>query len=151
MRAELQTAVDTLKTQQTEAIEQLAQLHAEELALAGVVLMNVGMRLMELEGGTTSGLWSDLDSAEVRAALRVFGSHLLPVRYLDGPGVALRYKERRVEGEPVPMNVLAEMERAQAKVAQAGDDGIPAKTPWSVRDRLLREMNWHPQSNQQGC
>jgi hypothetical protein len=41
----------------------------------------------------------------------------------------MRYKVRRVEGEPVPMNVLAEMERRPAE-------------PWKVRDRMLYEMGW---------
>jgi hypothetical protein len=41
----------------------------------------------------------------------------------------MRYKVRRVEGEPVPMNVLAEMERAPAE-------------PWEVRDLMLNEMGW---------
>jgi hypothetical protein len=85
------------------------------------------MRLMELENGTTIGLWSDLDGPEVRAALRTFGSDRLPVRYLDGAGVPMRYKMRRVDGEPVPMNVLAAMERHKAE-------------PWKVRDGMLNEM-----------
>ena len=33
---------------------------------------------MELEGGATVGLWSDLDGPEVRAALRTFGLERLP-------------------------------------------------------------------------
>jgi hypothetical protein len=41
----------------------------------------------------------------------------------------MRYKVRRVEGEPVPMNVLAEMERNPAE-------------PWKVRDRMLNETEW---------
>ena len=36
-----------------------------------------------------------------------------------------------MEGEPVPMNVLAEMERQPAE-------------PWKVRDRMLNEMGWSP-------
>lgn len=74
-------------------------------------------------------MWSDLDGPEVRAALRTFGSDRLPVRYLDGVGVPMRYKVRQVEGEPVPMNVLAEMERHPEE-------------PWKVRDRMLTEMGW---------
>ena len=101
----------------------------EEVRAAGKVLSRAGVRLMELEGGTTVGLWSDLDGPEVRAALRTFGSERLPVRYLDGAGVPMRYKARRVEGEPVPMNVLTEMERHLAE-------------PWKVRDQMLNEMGW---------
>lgn len=95
------------------------------------MLGRAGMRLMELEGGTTIGLWSDWDGPEVRAALRTFGSDRLPVRYLDGAGVPERFKLRRVPGEPVPANVLVEMERNPAE-------------PWTVRDRLLKEMGWCP-------
>jgi hypothetical protein len=69
--------------------------------------------------------------AEARAALRIFGLDRRPVRYLDGAGIPMRYKERRVEGERAPMNVLAEMERHPAK-------------PWKIRDRMLREMGWCP-------
>ena len=98
-----------------------------ELARASAILSRAGVRIMALEGGATIGLWSDLDGPEVRAALRTFGSDRLPVRYLDGAGVPMRYKLRRVKGEPVPMNVLAEMERNPAE-------------PWMVRDRMLNEL-----------
>jgi hypothetical protein len=100
-----------------------------ELARASAVLNRAGVRIMALEGGATMGVWSDLDGPEVRAALRTFGSDRLPLRYLDGAGVPMRYKVRRVEGEPVPMNVLAEMERDPAE-------------PWMVRDRMLNEIGW---------
>ena len=99
------------------------------MARASAVLNRAGVRIMALEGGATIGVWSDLDGPEVRAALRTFGSDRLPVRYLDGAGVPMRYKLRRVEGEPVPMNVLAAMEQHPAE-------------PWKVRDRMLSEMGW---------
>ena len=70
-------------------------------AAANSLLGRVGMRLMELESGTTVGLWSDLDGPPVRAALAVFGSDVLPVRYVDGD-VPMRFELRRVAGEPVP-------------------------------------------------
>jgi len=101
----------------------------ERLARASAVLNGAGVRIMALEGGATIGVWSDLDGPEVRAALRAFGSGGLPVRYLDGAGIPMRYKLRRVEGEPVPMNVLNEMERHPAD-------------PWKIRDRMLKEMGW---------
>jgi len=41
----------------------------------------------------------------------------------------MRYKLRRVEGEPVPLSVLTEMEQHPAE-------------PWKVRDRMLNEMGW---------
>lgn len=100
-----------------------------ELARASGVLNRSGVRIMAIEGGATIGVWSDLDGPEVRAALRAFASDGLPLRYLDGAGVPMRYKVRRVEGEPVPMNVLVAMERHAAE-------------PWKVRDRMLNEMGW---------
>jgi len=96
----------------------------EELARASAILSRTGVRLMALDGGMTIGLWSDLDGPEIRAALRAFGSEHVPVRYLDGAGVPMKYKVRQVDGEPVPMSVLAEMERHPAE-------------PWGVRDRML--------------
>ena len=97
----------------------------------GGVLNRTGVRIMILEAGTTIGMWSDLDGPGIRAALRDVGSGGLPVRYLDGAGVPMRYKLRLVDGEPVPLNVLAEMERDPAE-------------PWEVRNRMLDNMGWHP-------
>jgi hypothetical protein len=116
-----------------------------ELARACGVLNRAGVRIMALEGGATIGVWSDLDRPEVRAALRTFGSDRLPLRYLDGDSVPMRYKLRRVEGEPVPMNVLAEMERRQADLMEGRDPmedrgPIEGTHPWKVRDRMLNEM-----------
>jgi hypothetical protein len=85
-----------------------------ELTHASGVLNRAGVRIMALEEGTTIGVWSDWDRPDIRAALRTFGLDRLPVRYLDGAGVPTRYKLRRVTGEPVPMSVLAEMERRLA-------------------------------------
>ena len=99
------------------------------MARVAAILNRVGVRIMALEGGAAIGVWSDLNNPEVRAALRTFGSDAPPVRYLDGAGVPMRYKVRRVDGEPVPMNVLAEMERHPAE-------------PWKVRDRMLNETGW---------
>jgi hypothetical protein len=99
----------------------------EEINQAGEVLSQAGIRLMELEGGTTVGLWSDLDSPAVRAALRVFRSHLLPLKYLDGPGIPAKYQLRRVAGSPVPVSVRLAMERYPAE-------------PWKIRDQMLYGM-----------
>jgi len=93
------------------------------------VLNRTGVRIMALDGGATIGVWSDLDGPEVRAALRTFGTERLPVRYLDSAGVPMRYKARRIEGEPVPKSVLAALEQHPAD-------------PWKVRDRMLSEMGW---------
>ncbi len=114
------------------------EIHVEpdpaELARASAVLNRTGARLMQLDGVTTIGIWSDLDGPELRKALRTFGSDRLPIRYLDGAGVPVRYKLRRVPGEPVPHNVLLEMQRNP-------------REPWKVRDRLLQEMGWCSKAN----
>lgn len=105
-----------------------------ELVRASAVLNRGCVRLMQLDGVSSIGIWSDLDGPEVRKALRVFGSDGLPVRYLDGAAVPMRYKLRRVEGEPVPQSVLLEMERS-------------LREPWKVRNRLLQEMGWCSKAN----
>ena len=51
--------------------------------------------------------------------LRTLDQGHLPARYLDGAGIPLRYKLRRVEGEPVPVSGLAEMERHSAELWKA--------------------------------
>jgi hypothetical protein len=106
-----------------------AGLDPAELARASALLNRTGVRIMRLEGAVTIGVWSDLDGPEVRAALRTFGSDGLPMRYLDGAGIPMRYKLRLVEGEPVPMIVLAAMEQHPVD-------------PWNVRERMLNEMDW---------
>jgi hypothetical protein len=105
---------------------------AADLRHASAVLNWAGVRIMTLEdGGTAIGVWSDLDGPEIRAALRTLGEDHLPVRYLDGAKVPMRYKVRRVDGEPVPLNVLAAMEQNPVE-------------PWKVRDRTLKHMGWRP-------
>ncbi len=108
--------------------------HADEadqakLERAFAVVNKAGVRLMRLTGAVSIGLWTDLDRPELRAALRTLGLDRLPVLYLDGHGVPMQYKLRRVSGQPVPISVLREMERHPAE-------------PWKVRDRMLREMRW---------
>ena len=102
----------------------------EELAHASAALAKAGVRLMRIEGADYVGVWSDLDGPEVGAAVRTYGSHELPVRYLDGD-VPMRFKLRKVPGEPVPANVLAAMEQQPHQ-------------PWVIRDRMLEEMDWSP-------
>jgi hypothetical protein len=84
---------------------------------------------MALEGGATMGVWSDLDGPEIQTALRTLGLDGLPVRFLDGADIPMRYKVRLVEGEPVPISVLAEMERHSAE-------------GWNVRDLELNKVGW---------
>jgi hypothetical protein len=92
-------------------------------------LNQAGVRNIQIDGAAVVGVWSDLDGPEIRAALRTLGLGAVPVYFLDGAGIPMRYKLRVVEGEPVPMSVLAEMERHVAD-------------PWSVRERMLKEMVW---------
>ena len=109
----------------------LAEPSQGQVDAAGKLLAKAGVRL--IGGGHDVdyiGVWSDLDSAELRAAIAVFHPHGVPVRYLDGD-VPMRYKLRRVAGEPVPANVLAAMEQEPAE-------------PWKVRDKMLEAMNWTP-------
>lgn len=89
------------------------------MALASAGLTQVGVRFMEVEGASTTGIWSDLDGPDVRSALFTLGSGQLPIRYLDAGDIPIRYKSRWVEGEPVPMSVLR-----------------------ASRDRILDEMGW---------
>jgi hypothetical protein len=100
-----------------------------EMDRASELLSCAGVRLMEIGGVMTVGVWSDLDGPEIRDALRVFGSGDAPVRYLDGSGISDRYKVRRVAGDPVPISVLRAMEQHP-------------QAPWKVRDELLVKMGW---------
>jgi hypothetical protein len=86
---------------------------------------------MRLDGVTTIGVWSDSDAPSIREALRTLGLGRLSLRYLDAPTIPTRYKVRSVDGDPVPLSVLAEMERELAE-------------PWTIRDRALRQMRWYP-------
>jgi hypothetical protein len=95
----------------------------QELVAATAILNRAGVRIMRLEGGEAIGVWSDLDLPAIRAALRILGMGELPVRYLDGPAVPLKYKLRRIAGEPVPEYVRLEMERSSE--------------PWKVREQML--------------
>jgi hypothetical protein len=101
---------------------------------ASALLSWAGERLMEIDGVMIVGIWSDLDCSEIRDALRVFGSGEAPVKYLDGPGVSDKYKLRRAVGEPVPMDVLVEMERHP-------------KAPWEIRDAMLGKIGWYEASS----
>ena len=112
-----------------------------ETGWAHTVLGSVGVRLMELDGVFTVGIWSDLDSAKLRAALAIFGSDTALVRYLDGVGIPDRYKLRRVPGKSVPLEVLAALERNSLE-------------PWVVRDRMLaavNEVDVPPESDLKPC
>jgi hypothetical protein len=126
----LAAAARPLESEDSAPTEMVSDPSPEELAHASAVLTKAGIRLMRIDGADHVGIWSDLDGPEVRAALRTFGSHELPVRYLDG-AVLMCFRLRQVPGEPVPANVLAAMEQEP-------------NHPWVVRDRMLAEMGWSP-------
>jgi hypothetical protein len=104
----------------------------EQIDAAGKVLARGGVRLIGgAHGADAIGVWSDLDGPEIREAIPVFHPHGVPVRYLDGD-VPMKYKLRRVPGEPVPANVLAAMKREPWE-------------PWKVRDKMLAGTGWNPE------
>jgi hypothetical protein len=94
---------------------------------ASRVLQQAGVRLMNLDGVMTVGIWSDLDSEDLRWSLAVYGSGDSPWKYLDGPGIPACYKLRKVPGDPIPQDILGAMLE------------VPEK-PWEVRDRLLAAL-----------
>lgn len=127
-----------------------AESDPEEVARARALVCSLDVRTMQVDGSATVGVWSDLDRLQIRLALRTLGLDQMPLRYLDGAGIPLRYKLRRVEGEPVPMNVLAEMDRLEAIFMQCGhrmlgDASMSGERPWEARDRMLSEMSWSPE------
>ena len=130
VRVQLQPAIATLRTGKAEALALMAPSPAE-LDRATGVLNRSGCRIMQLEGGLTIGIWSDLDGPEIRGALRVLEADQLPVQYLDSPRTPLRYKVRRAAGEPVPENVRREME-------------LHPEAPWVVRARLMGKGRFVP-------
>jgi hypothetical protein len=90
-------------------------------------LNETGVRVIDLDGVFFVGVWSDLDGPDIREALQIAELGDLGIRYLDGDDVPAMYKERDVEGEPVPWRVLRAMQVAREE-------------PWIVRDRMLAEM-----------
>lgn len=101
---------------------------------ARALLGRIGARLVIFRAGDLAiGVWSDLDSAAVRAAIGALGLDELPVLYLDSERCPAHYKIRHVPGEPVSLSVLKAMEAAQSM-------------PWQVRDELLRVKGTHRKS-----
>jgi hypothetical protein len=101
----------------------------DALTWAGEVFRLNGVRHFFLDGEPVLGVWSDLDGPHIREAMRIFRNEHLPVRYLDGPGIPLRFKARRMKGTPVPLDIV----RAMAEAKEA---------PWEVRDRMLDAISW---------
>jgi hypothetical protein len=105
------------------------ELSAELLAWAGEVLRLNGVRHFFIDGRPVNGIWSDLDGPHIREALRILGDQDIPVRYLDGPGIPMRYKVRTMKGQPVPLDIVKAMESSSK--------------PWATRDRMLAAIDWH--------
>jgi hypothetical protein len=93
-RAMLQPAIEVLRGGKAKALTLLAQPDPAEVACASALLNRAGVRIMRLDGGFTIGIWSDLDGPEIRTALGSLRLDGLAVRYLDGPGIPMRYKVR---------------------------------------------------------
>jgi hypothetical protein len=128
--ASMQQVIETLQNEKAGAMALLAiepnaepsrddaEASCDEVALATVLLNQAGVRLMRLQCGDTVGIWSDLDSPAIRNALSILGADQLPVLYLDGPSVPVRYKLRHPPGDPVPANVRKPMEQANERSRQ---------------------------------
>lgn len=69
--------------------------HSDPISHALNIVHSTGARIMALAAGTTIGVWSDTDGLAVREALHTLGMGELPVRYLEEPGIPIRYKVRR--------------------------------------------------------
>jgi hypothetical protein len=108
-----------------EQIQKIEHFSEASIEHAVALLNRTGARIVIYAAGDeATGIWSDLDGPEVRAAIRMLGRGDLPVVYLDSPGCPNHYKVRRVPGELIPLPILAAMEAA-------------ASEPWHVRDELM--------------
>jgi hypothetical protein len=101
-----------------------AQSITEPQRQAMALLNGIGARAVWVGPAVYIGLWSDLDSPQLRSTIRTLGWDEYSVMYLDSSGVPPRYKVRRVAGDCVPLHVLRAMEADQT-------------TPWVTRDRML--------------
>ena len=112
----------------------MKNIHLVNQENASAVLADAGVRLMQLNGDMTIGIWSSLDSPVLRAALRVFGSDQAPICYLDAPPVPIpdKYKVYRGRSEDGKKHIPWEV--IQAMYAHPDE-------PWKVRDRMLVEID----------
>jgi hypothetical protein len=105
----------------------------ERLAWASEVYRMNGVRLLSVDGQLTGiGVWSDLDGPHIREAIAIHGNQDIPVRYIDGPNIPMKYKVRRMKGTPVPLDVVGAMDKAN----------LARRPAWEVRDRMLAEIKW---------
>jgi hypothetical protein len=116
-----------------------------ELSRASVILGQAGIRLMRLETGDAVGVWSDLDSPAIRNALHSLGSGELPVLYLDGPNIPVRYKLRRVQGEPVPQHVRKAMERSPESW-KVRNQSKCRFVPWPIEEQIEKPHTIDPET-----
>jgi hypothetical protein len=191
-RASLRPALDCIRAHRDEALRLLTESSAatahssevaepteDELGRASRLLSESGVRLTELDGVFTIGIWSDLDSPTLRAAIRMFHPEGMPrIAYLDGPSVPTQFKLRIVPGDPVPTFVLAAMEKNPEEpwrirvrmlsglrtipyaawkaeqinrvFAEQGTGGSGWITPATVQDGLLKEANRAPSRRKEG-
>jgi hypothetical protein len=116
----------------------IAEPDPKQLTWASAVYRLNGVRLISVDGNLAAiGIWSDLDGPHIREAIRIYGNQDLPVRYLDGRDVPMRYKVRNVEGDPVPLSIVKAMDKANAA-------GEPA---WDTRDCMLASIKWRAKLN----
>jgi hypothetical protein len=118
------------------ALSEKSESVAEKIAWAQfqwaeATLFKNDVRILELDGVMTAGIWADLDSKDLRDALEIRFPGT-PISYVDAAQVPAREKVRRVPGEPVALSVVAEMEKC-------------GSCPWIKRDELLAAMNWKAQ------
>lgn len=95
---------------------------------AAVDVLNLaGVRVWREGAAYFIGLWSDLDTPEVRVALTAAGVGGLPVRHLDGDGVPERMKRRdipeRAAGVSWAAWKAAALEASKARRNRAGGGG----------------------------
>ena len=96
---------------------------------ARAVLDRFEVRVFEINGESVVGVWSDCDSAAIRAAICAVGWGGLPIKYRDGSAIPDRHKGSSLPEEPIPLEILHSMEKAIDH------------EPWRVRDQMLLEWN----------
>src|SRR5262249_46706522 len=86
------------------------------------------VRVIRIDDADVVGVWSDVDSATVRRAIAIVGWNNLPVKYLDSDSTPDRFKGSNLSDEPLPIEILRAMEKAD-------------RDPWAARDRMILELN----------
>lgn len=111
---------------QPEPESEVSEPSEPQIEAACRVLNQTGCRIIWLPELEAVGVWSDKDSAAIRAALKTLRMDTLPLLYLDSERCPSEYKVRRMPGEPVSLSTLRQMEAAELN----GEPG------WKIRDRL---------------